>query len=171
MKTNALNYIVKDIDKNLNNVNYCKYYTIDEFQSSKNMANFNILHNNLNGLENKFDVLHHFLGGVSSKFDIMAITETSQKITDEDFNTNINIDGYFTFSTPANTNKGGTVIYVKNSFDVIERTDLNASHDHYETVWIEIKNIKSKNIICGSIYRHPHDNLVNFNNFLEWKQF
>ena len=45
----------KDIDN-------CKYYTIEEFQSSKNMGNFNILHNNLNGLENKFDVLH-FLGG------------------------------------------------------------------------------------------------------------
>ena len=100
----------------------------------------------------------------------MAITETSQKITDEDFNTNINIDGYFTFSTPTNTNKGGTAIYVKNSFDVIERTDLNVSHDHYETVWIEIKNKKSKNIICGSIYRHPHDNLVNFNNFLEYME-
>ena len=160
----------KDIDKNLNNVNNCKYYTVDEFQSSKNMGNFNILHNNLNGLENKFDVLHHFLGGVSSKFDIMAITETSQKITDEDFNTNINIDGYFTFSTLTNTNKGGTAIYVKNSFDVIERTDLNVSHDHYETVWIEIKNKKSKNIICGSIYRHPHDDLVNFNNFLEYME-
>ena len=61
------------------------------------MGNFNILHNNLNGLENKFDVLHYFLGGVSSKFDIMAITETSQKITDEDFNTNINIDDYLPF--------------------------------------------------------------------------
>ena len=46
----------KDIDKNLNNANNCKYYTIDEFQPSKNMGNFNILHNN-HGLENKFDVL------------------------------------------------------------------------------------------------------------------
>ena len=43
----------KEIDKNLNNVNNCKYYTIDEFQSSKNMGNFNILHNNLNMLDNE----------------------------------------------------------------------------------------------------------------------
>ena len=51
----------------------------------------------------------------------MAITKTSQIITNEDFKTNINIDGYITVSMPTNTNKGGTTIYVKNSFDVIER--------------------------------------------------
>ena len=37
--------------------------TIDKLQSSKDMGNFNIFHNNLNGLENKFDVLHNFLTG------------------------------------------------------------------------------------------------------------
>ena len=40
-----------DIDKNLSNDNNCKYYTIDEFQCSKNMDNLNIFHSNLNRLE------------------------------------------------------------------------------------------------------------------------
>ena len=71
-------YSPDDIDKNLHDVNNCKYYTIDELQSSKEMGNFNIFHNNLNGLENKFDVLHNFLTGAPKKL-IMVITETSQK--------------------------------------------------------------------------------------------
>ena len=77
------------------------------------------------------------------------------------------MEGYLNFCTPTNTNKGGTTIYVKNSFDVTERSDLNITHDQFESIWIEINNTKSKNIICGSIYRHPHDNQMNFNNFLE----
>lgn len=34
-------------------------------------------------------------------------------------------------------------------------TDLCITSDEFETVWIEIKNQKNKNILCSSIYRHP----------------
>ena len=71
----------EDIDKNVSNVNQCKYYTIDEFQCSKHMGNLNIFHNNLNGLENKFEILHDFLNGAIKFFYIMAITETSLKLS------------------------------------------------------------------------------------------
>ena len=54
-------------------------------------------------------------------------------------------------------------------FDVTEILDLNVI-DEFESVWIEIKNKKSKNIICRSIYRHPHDNIQNFNNFLDYME-
>ena len=160
----------EDIDKHLSNNNNCKYYTIDEFQLSKNMGNFNIFHNNLNGLENKFEILHNFLTGVTKFFDIMAITETSYKLINENFITNISIQGYSTFSTPTTSNKGGATIYVKGSLHATERLDLNVIDDQFESVWIEIKNKKSKNIICGSIYKHSHDNIQNFNNFLDYME-
>ena len=70
----------------------------------------------------------------------------------------------------AKSNKGGTTIYVKDSYDVVERLDLKIIDEEFESVWIEIKNKKSKNIICGSIYRHPHDNIQNFNNFLDYME-
>ena len=98
----------------------------------------------------------------------MAITETSLKLSNEDFKTNISIEGYSTFSAQTKSNKGGTTIYVKDSYDVVERLDLKIIDEEFESVWIEIKNKKSKNIICGSIYRHPHDNIQNFNNFLDY---
>ena len=51
---------------------------------------------------------------------------------------------------------------------LIERQDLNISHNMYESIWIEIKNKNSKNVICGNIYRHPNDNNQIYNNFLDY---
>ena len=80
--------------------------------------------------------------------------------------TNIDLEGYVNFSTATNTNKGGTIIYTKNIYDFTESIDLNICHDLYKSIWIEIKNKKSKNIICGSIYRHPNDNIMAYDKFL-----
>ena len=75
---------------------------------------------------------------------------------------NVSKEGYDSYFTPSNSSRGGTCIYVKNAFDSIERTDLNVQHDDFESSWIEIKNKRSKNIICGCIYRHPRYNLTDF---------
>ena len=95
----------KDIDDNIPDLTNCKYYTVSEFHNSIDSNNFNIFHINVNGLETKFESLHHFLSSASTKFDIIAITETSQKTINEEFYTNINLEGYINFSTPTNTNK------------------------------------------------------------------
>ena len=47
---------------------------------------------------------------------------------------------------------------------------MNVIDDHFESVWIEIKNKSSKNIIVGSIYRHPHDTIAIYNSFLEYME-
>ena len=57
IETKCPNLYSEDIDKNLCDVNNCKYYPIDELRSSKDMGNFNIFHN-LSMVENKFDVLY-----------------------------------------------------------------------------------------------------------------
>ena len=50
---------------------------------------------------------------------------------------------------------------------MIERSDLNSNCLEYESMWIEIKNKRSKNIVIASIYRHPHDNFKDFFQCLE----
>ena len=45
---------------------------------------------------------------------------------------NIAIEGYTQFSSPTKTIKGGTTIYVKNRFKVIERVDLNIKDPHFD---------------------------------------
>ena len=69
------------------------------------------------------------------------------------------------FHTGSKSNKGGTAIYASKNFDSIERTDLNINSLEYESMWIEIKNKRSKNI--ASIYIHPHNNFKDFFNYLE----
>ena len=80
---------------------------------------------------------------------------------------NVEIEGFDKFHTASLSSKGGTAIYFNNKFDSLERIDLNIKNEEYESTWLEIKNSKSKNIITGCIYRHPHYNFEEFFKYLE----
>ena len=142
-----------------------KYHSVRDFQKLKIQKNFNLFHANANGLESKFDTLHTFLSGTASKMDVIAITETSEN-KDHQFITNIELEGYKPpYHTPTNTLKGGTVLFVNKDFDSFERTEFKSQNDILESVWIEIKNKNSKNIVCGCIYRHPKNLKSDFSEF------
>ena len=49
----------------------------------------------------------------------------------------------------------------------MERSNLNINSLEYESLWIEIKNTRSKNIVIASIFRHPHNNFNEFFQYLE----
>ena len=159
---------------NLSNLSSCKYYSCSKFHNlmshsnNNTNKNVNIFHNNVNGLESKFKSLHDFFSNNNSDVDIIAITETSQQINNPNFISNVKLDGYTLFSSPTLTNIGGSCIYIKKKFDAFEREDLKIINEHYEATWIEIKNKNYKNVIVGSIYRHPHDSLDTYNNFLDY---
>ena len=72
----------------------------------------------MTGLESrsKFDNLLTLLSGAASATDIIAITETSEN-KDNSFTSNIEIDGYKLSSTPTNSSKGGTALYVNKDFE------------------------------------------------------
>ena len=71
------------------------------------------------------------------------------------------------FYTSSLSSKGGTAIYVNESYDVFKRNDLQIQIDCLESTWIEIKNKNNKNILVGSLYRHPKYDLSEFINYLE----
>ena len=58
-------------------------------------------------------------------------------------------------------------VYVNKSFDSLERNDIKINTDEFESTWVEIKNKKSKNILVGCIYRHPHNNFKEFFQYLD----
>ena len=88
----------------------CKYFSVSEYHELSKEGNFDIFHNNINGLENKLGNLNQFLTTVSPKFDIVALTETSEKHRNEGFLSNIEMNGYKIFSTPSKSNKGGVTL-------------------------------------------------------------
>ena len=71
------------------------------------------------------------------------------------------------YSTPTLSSKGGVAIFVNSDFKTHERTDLNVQTKDYESVWIEIKNEKSKNIVCGCIYMHPRHHQAEFLDYMD----
>ena len=143
-----------DPDVNLPSLLKTEYYSVSAFQALNNANNLNIFHANVNGLETKFDMLHNFLADSRTSQDIIAISETSEH--SDHFLSNVSIDGYSLFHTPSNSRNGGTALYVKNIYNPFERHDLKFQDDLFESVWIEIPNKNSKNILCGTIYRHPN---------------
>ena len=159
-----------DIEINLSNFSECEKISVSKFQKNKTTKGLNIFHANLNSLESKHDKVHEFISSTSSPIDVIAITETSFQADNEFFTTNIKMEGYSDFSTPTNTSKGGCTLYIKDKYDVIPRLDLDIRDDHFESVWCEIKNNKGKNIVCASIYRHPHNLLSIYNSFLKYME-
>ena len=161
--SNFLTDISREV--NLSNFSDCVYYTTEEFQEANLSSNFNVFHTNINGLASKVDQLQDFLSSSTTTLDIICITETSIQVNDNKWVLNTDIEGYTQFSTPSTSMKGGTSIYVKKQYDVIERSDLKVLNDHYESTWIELKNKTGKNLLCGSIYRHPHNQVSNQSDF------
>ena len=70
------------------------------------------------------------------------------------------------YCQPSSTSSGGCVVYVSSNLDHHMRDDLSIIENNFETVWIEIKNHKSKNFLCYCIYRHPSTDINNFNDHI-----
>ena len=70
-------------------------------------------------------------------------------------------------STPTNTSKGGTIVYTENSW-----MSLKDKISIYVTICMNQSGFKSKikilKTLCGNIYRHPNDNNLIYNNFLNY---
>ena len=160
-----LNISDEDADIIIPTKTICNDYSVRDFQRLNANDSFNIFHNNINGLDSKHDLLNALHAGIAVEFDIIAVTETSLSTESVNFLSNIELDGYVNFSIPSSSSKGGSTIYAKSNLNVVERVDLNITHTDFECIWVEIKNVKSKNIICGSMYRHPWNNINNFDNF------
>ena len=71
------------------------------------------------------------------------------------------------YSQPSKSASDDVAIYVNNKLDHSRKDALSVIEDDFESLWIQIKNNKGKNIMCGCIYRHPNRNPNNFLNILK----
>ena len=98
-------------------------------------------------------------------FDIIGISESKQQ-AGKDFLVNVQMDGYSMYSQSSKSSCGGCVLYVSSMLNHHIRDDLSAIEDDYETIWTEINNHKSKNLLCCCLCRHPSSDITNFNNHI-----
>ena len=144
----------------------CNYVDIESFNHTPNKKDFSLFHLNIASLSKHKDELETILTMINYKFDIMGITETKLKKNSAPI-IDINIEGYNCFSTPTEADKGGALIYVADKFNNKPRKDLDLimyKANLLESIFIEIINLKSKNVIIGCIYRHPSMDVNYFNN-------
>ena len=99
-------------------------------------------------------------------FDFIGVSETKQLIN-KDFISNVGIEGYQMYFQPSESASDGVAIYVINKLDNFRKDDLSVIEDDFESLWIQIKNNKGKNIMCGCIYRHSNRDPNNFFNILK----
>ena len=151
-----------DIDDNMVNTISSKYHTLYEIsQLNLSRKNFSIFHTNIGSLSKHVSSLHTQLCSTNIPFDIIGITETKQQV-DKNFPVNVEWEGYTLHTQPSKSSCGGCAIYVNSHLDHIIRDDLSTLDDNYETLWVEIKNYKSKNFLCYCVYRHLATDMSSF---------
>ena len=154
------------------------YYDIKKFNKIKydKESSFSLLHVNIASLNLHVDDLRTVLSRLKPEIDIIGITEHKiRKEKDEKGNdkvippsNNIDIGGFEEFKfEPTGTTHGGAGFYIKNGIDFIERKELNLnSPSEHEAMFVEIILKDRKNLVIGSIYRHPSSK-ISMNDFAE----
>ena len=127
-----------------------------------------MFHLNIRSLASHFEELQASLGLCKFPFDIIhvGISETKHN-DDHNLTTNVSLEGYSLHSQPTKSSYEGVALYVNEKLDHFCRNDLELSKKTlYETIWVEIKQKKGKNICCCA-YRHPDTDVEEFKDHLE----
>jgi len=142
-------------DEFLNDTIKSKYYTVGDFLAAKFSAKkFSIIHLNISSLQRHIDDLRSLLAGLEMKFDIICISET--RLYDEKPLVNIDIDGYNFIHTTTHTHAGGAGMYINSKLEFEKMDSISLCHPNIcESVFAEIKHPTKKNVIIGTVYRHP----------------
>ena len=161
-----------DIDPNLNVftnnaslLSNCIYLTSNELNkipiSSSNA--FSIFHINIHSLSKHFDDLSEYISTLNISFSAIGISETWLNNSTEHL---FNIPGYnFISNIRQHKSGGGVGLYIKSNLKFKPRIDLQSTDNRlYESIFAEIIQPNSRNIIVGCIYKPPDTSVTEFNN-------
>ena len=155
-----------DMDDNLIHKVNSKYYDIIDLpQIKKNSHAFSIFHLNIRSLSAHLEELQLLLNALKINFDVIGISETKEQ--SGGFLKNVDLHGNTIHSQHSNSEAGGVALYVKSNLDYIIREDLNVLENEFETIWVEIKNKESQNVLCCCAYRHPNTEIDKFNKYID----
>jgi hypothetical protein len=136
-----------------------------EFTAIPNKSKcFSALHLNIVSLGLHFDDLSTLLDHLQHSFGVIAITET--KFTSTFPSINFSLPNFSTEHTPTESSAGGALLYISNKFTYKPRTDLTKAFYHsklLESIFVELTQPRKKNIVVGSVYRHPKMSIDDFN--------
>ena len=155
-----------DIDDNMNQkvaLSTALHINFILVTSNKDLPFFHI---NIRSLSLHHDELQTPLSSLNANIQVIGLSEIKASFN-ASIKANIEVPGYKFHYTPSQSNAGGVGIYVKSDLIANKRDDICVNNVDFETVWIQIENSKTKNILCFCIYRHPSSVISKFNDNLE----
>ena len=123
-----------------------RYFTLNDLTalSYDKKNDFSLFHLNINSLQY-----------CPIDFQILSISESRLGI-DISTTTNIQLPGFNIEHIPTKSANGSALLYIKDTINYKLRPDLNVEKEkEIESIFIEILQKTSKNIIIACIYRHP----------------
>ncbi len=145
------------------------YYSTDDLNKCDviNSNNLTLLNANTRSLYKNFDSLKDFLSEIDVDFNIIGIVETWFKDQPHEY---FYLNGYNLETCNRKDKKGGGVcLYIDENVVYHVRNDLNGvKHPaNTESLFIEVVNNKTQNIVIGNIYRPPGQNIADFNQYID----
>ena len=147
----------------------CEYYTESSLnglihENALNTEGLSLFHINIRSIRCNFSRLTNLLSSINNKFSIIGISETWL----QDSSHTVDIEGYnFVHNYRPDRSGGGVGLYLTTELEYKFRNDLTfPSQTSVESLFVEITNVKGKNIIVGIVYRPPRQNVNDFNNNL-----
>ena len=105
--------------------------------------------------ESHIDDLKWLPDTLEHKFDVVGISETKIRESIEPL-TNKKLPGYEFIQIATKSHFGGVGFFVKQGINYKIRDDLSKSiFDVSESIFIELTDKSSRNLLVGCIYRHP----------------
>ena len=124
-----------------------------------------LFHINSCSLPKNTEELKYVLDKAKIDSDVIGISESRIKKDKSPINS-INLKGYSHESCPTESAAGGTLLYTSNNLSYKPRNDLCIyKSTELESTFIEILAPKKTRVIVGCIYRHPHMDLNEFNDY------
>ena len=145
-----------------------KYFDISDFSKlniTSTDKHFSIFHVITRSLSKNFDQLQSVLSGLGLVFDLIGITQTKQqrKISLQ----MLILMAIIYILNPLKEQQEELQFMLTINFDHPRREDLDTVNDELESIWIEIRNNKGKNFLCGCAYRDPNSDISNFIEYVE----
>ena len=117
---------------------------------------------NISSISYHIDNLTAFINNCKIKPKVIGLSETRLRKNRQPLS-NINLENYVYESTPTESSKGGTMLYVDKQLTYRLRKDLMMyKSKEIESTFIELFNNNNSNTVLGCIYKHPKVSVIEF---------
>ena len=134
------------------------FYKIDADQNSDNL----FIHMNISSISYHIDNSTAFMNNCKIKPKVIGLSESRLRKNRQPLS-NINLENYVYESTPTESFKGGTMLYVDKQLTYRLRKDLMIYKSReIESTFIGLVNNNNSNTVLGCIYKRPKVSVTEF---------